>query len=111
MPELGASLGISKGAVSAWEVGRSSPDLAQICRLATLLSSTPHELLGWSAADAAPGIDAARLAQALALLEQHAGRRFDALPTEKKARLLAYLYARDTAPTIAELAGLLLLMG
>ncbi len=45
--ELAEKLGVSRQAISKWENGISSPEMAQLTKLCEIFETTPNELLGY----------------------------------------------------------------
>lgn len=89
LKELGGLVGVTGGAITAWETGRNSPDAAMIVKLAVALDVT----LNWLCeAPASIGADISPDSYSIAKI-------IERLPEEKRTTLLSVLAALDEQAT------------
>lgn len=111
--ELACRLGVTKAAVSKWECGQSTPDIALLPRIASLFSITLDDLFGYEPMASEEERDEVR-AQLLALLEKDAGSARDFAEEQvtlhwsdpELLRVVALaLYAKVVEPRVANGVG------
>lgn len=105
--DIATELGLTKASVSGWEVGRSHPSFTQLEQLAAFLRVPPGQFFWNSGKPHSGALDQRRLAEVIANIENCTKREFDLLPPDKKARLIAHLYAQDVQPNQSALRSLL----
>jgi transcriptional regulator with XRE-family HTH domain len=108
--EVAEAIGVSKAAVSQWELDIAVPQGDNLIRLAHRLSVAPDQLLWGKPSPQVAPLQEARLCMAISCLESELGARFLGLPLAQRAKLLAYLYNRGQPLQRNELAALLDLM-
>ena len=105
------SVGVSRAAVSQWELGAVQVLGKNLVKLAAVLKTTPQWLMGQRENEGQLEINPARLARALELLDQLPGKQLSNLSCQKRAKILAYLYASDIERfTSTDITNLLVLL-
>jgi transcriptional regulator with XRE-family HTH domain len=109
--DVGESVGVSKAAVSQWELDVAVPQGENLIRLAERFGTTPGELLWGGNPTLSVPLNEMRLSMAISCLEIELGDRYSRLPPPQKAKLVGYLYNRGEPLSKQELVALLGLVG
>lgn len=107
--EVAESVGVSKAAVSQWELDVAVPQGDNLIRLADRLGVLPSELLWGDATPQVAPINEARLSMAISCLESELGAKYLSLSPAQRAKLVAYIYNRGEPlpkPELVALVGL-----
>jgi transcriptional regulator with XRE-family HTH domain len=89
-------VGVTRAAVSQWELGDSNISAQNLLRLSQILRIDPFELMGIDGA-VVPGsrVNVDRLSVALETLEAFVARKKVSLPARVKAKVVGYLCEED----------------
>jgi transcriptional regulator with XRE-family HTH domain len=108
--DLSFKLEVTQGAISAWENGANAVAPQILAKLASELGLAPGDLVQESESVAAPKIEAERLASVLMRIDAAGRSRFQSLPADKKARLIAHVYGSDRGLIPQEISAVLALV-
>jgi transcriptional regulator with XRE-family HTH domain len=105
--DVAMAVGVSKAAVSQWELNVAAPQGDNLIRLAARLGASPGELLWGDTSQQIARVNEARLSMAISCLESGLGSKYLSLSPGQKAKLLGYLYSRGEPLPRPELIALL----
>ena len=109
--DVAHALRVTKACVSSWEVGRNEISVGELTRLADFFGVQPSTLIDRSDGVQTEALDVKSLAQAIELSERVDPARFAALTAQGKAKVLAFIYAQERAPTPGEVRSLVSIVG
>lgn len=105
------ALRVTKACVSSWEVGRNDISVRELTKLAEFFGVQPSSLIDRLDGVQTEALDVKSLALAIELTEQVDPARFAALTAQGKAKVLAFIYAQERAPTPGEVRTLVSILG
>jgi transcriptional regulator with XRE-family HTH domain len=108
--QLALALEVTQGAVSAWENGANAVAPQLLSKLAAELGILPADLVQEESDLSQVRIDQDRLVLVLRRIEDAARTRFLTLAPEKKAKLIAHVYASGRDLTAQDISSLLPLL-
>lgn len=109
--DVAHALRVTKACVSSWEVGRNDISIRELTKLAEFLGVKPSTFIDRGDGAQSGVLDVKSLSKAIELSERVEPAKFSALSAEGKAKVLAFIYAQQRAPTPGEVRTLVSIIG